>query len=440
MPSRRTLRRLARRLVSEANLPEAVVRVIATRTGHTRFFHGGPTTAGETERVDVEVTASVDGRSATVSGVAERLADARRILADAEALARIAPVDPEHVPPVGKVTYPKVRHFDRRLAAAGPGGRRKLVEPAIRAALARGLHPSGFCRVDEVRVAMADTAGLDAYDEGTTLSFSLTCRTPDGTGSSKGGVVSHALAGVDAGAMAERVARTAERSKDPRPVDPGPATVVLAPEAVADLLGFLRAGMDLRAAEEGRSAFGKPGGGTRIGEALFDPRIRLWSDPTDRRHPSSPIGPGGLPVRRRVWIDGGKLLALPVGRAWARKRGIDPAPMGRSLFLAGESGTVDDLVAKVERGIYVTRFWYNRMVDPRTLTVTGLTRDGTFRIEGGRIVHPVKNLRYNASPLTLLEKVEHLGAPVRAGLSRSVVVVPPMVVRDFRFTSVSDAV
>ncbi|RMG96447.1 MAG: hypothetical protein D6705_11210 [Deltaproteobacteria bacterium] len=440
MPSKAELRRIARRLLGKARLPETVVRVISTRTVHLRFFHRGPTTAGITDRVDVEVTASIDGRSATVSGMAARLADAERVLADAEALARIAPVDPEHVPPVGRVRMPAVRHFDRGLGNLSADGLQRLVRPAVETAVARGVEPSGFCRVDAMRIVMADSAGLDVADDGTHLSLSLTCRTPDGTGSSKGGIASHRGDGHDPAKLAAKVADAALRSKDPRPIDPGRYTVVLAPEAAADLLGFLRWGMDRRAADEGRSAFSKPGGGTRIGERMFDPRVRLWSDPADRRHPSSPLGPGGWPVRRHVWIDDGTLKDLPVGRYWAGKLGIDPIYMGSSMFLAGEGGTVDELVAKVDRGIYVTRFWYNRMLSPRTLTVTGLTRDGTFLVEGGKIVHPVRNLRYNDSPLSLLTRVEHLGAPVRAGLSRSVVVVPPMVVREFTFSSSSDAV
>ena len=181
MPGRSDLRALARDLLRAASLPETVVWVRARAVGHTRWFHEGPTTAGESEQVDVHVTAAMDGRSASVRGVAERLADARALLSEAEALARVAPKDPEHVPPVGAVKVPRVRRFDRRLAAAGPEGRRKLVAPAIERALARGVQPSGFCRVEVQRTVVADSAGLDAYDEGTEIALSLTCRTPDGT-------------------------------------------------------------------------------------------------------------------------------------------------------------------------------------------------------------------------------------------------------------------
>ena len=135
------------------------------------------------------------------------------------------------------------------------------------------------------------------------------------------------------------------------------------------------------------------------------------------------------------------LRALSSGRYWSSKTGVAVRPMPSSLHLAGGTGSLDDLIANVDKGVLVSRFWYNRMLQPRSILATGLTRDGTFWIEGGKIVRPVKNMRYNDSPLTLLTKASAMGTAVRAGGSVDRTdVVPPMVVEGFHFDSTSDAV
>jgi predicted Zn-dependent protease len=211
---------------------------------------------------------------------------------------------------------------------------------------------------------------------------------------------------------------------------------------VADLLTFWLSALGARAADEGRSYFARPGGNA-IGEALFDARVKLWSDPLDAAHPSTPIGGDGLPLTRTLWVEAGKLLALTRTRFWAQKTGAAAVPVPRSLFMAGgtgSSGSLAELVRGVKDGVLVTRLWYNRMLDPRQLLVTGLTRDGTFRIADGKLVGPVKNMRYNESPATLLTKIAALGAPERTVGDGPVFVVPPIVVDGFNFASVSDAV
>ncbi len=441
MLSEKQARALVERALAAATLPEVTVHVTSRRGGHTRFAGNAPTTTGETDGVQVRVTAGRDGRHATVSGTGRDADGVRALVAQAEQLAALAPPDPEAVAPLGPQRYVPVREVDRAVRRFGPKDRARLAQKAIDVARKQDVIGAGFITHQHVGHAIGTSAGLRAWHESTQLAMSMTCRTRDGTGSSKAGAVSHRARDVDGVALAESAASRALRSRAPQAMDPGPVTVVLEPQAVADLLEFLSFGMDRRAADEGRSVFSAPGGGTRIGQSIFADSVTLWSDPADAAHPSSPIGPGGLPLRRQVWIERGVLRDLPVSRYWARKLGRAPAAMGRSLFLGGATGTAEDLLAKVERGVWVTRFWYNRMLNPRELVVTGLTRDGVFAIEGGKVTHSLKNMRYNDSPLTLLRKVVALGAPVRAGLSTGrVVVVPPMVVEAFRFSSLSDAV
>jgi len=143
-----------------------------------------------------------------------------------------------------------------------------------------------------------------------------------------------------------------------------------------------------------------------------------------------------------TWIENGVVKALPTTRYWAQKQGTKPIPEPNNLLMKGGSGTTADLIRETQRGILVTRTWYIRSVDPQTVLVTGLTRDGTFFIENGKISFPIKNMRFNESPVIMLNNLEALGAPQRVtgggGLNNAM--LPPMRIRDFTFSSLSDAV
>ena len=203
--------------------------------------------------------------------------------------------------------------------------------------------------------------------------------------------------------------------------------------------------LNARNADEGRSFFSKQGGGTKIGEKVLDERVTLVSDPASPLAPSSTFTGEGLPVERTTWIENGVVKNLAYDRYWAQKQGTRPVPLGGSLLMSGGDQSIEELIASTERGILVTRFWYIRPVDPRTILYTGLTRDGTFLIENGKVTRAVKNLRFNESPVFMLNNLVGMGQPVRVsasedgGVSRGVV-VPPIKARDFNFTSLSDAI
>ena len=153
----------------------------------------------------------------------------------------------------------------------------------------------------------------------------------------------------------------------------------------------------------------------------------------------------GVPARRTTWIDRGVVRELTYDRFWAQRSGREPLPWTGGYRMMGGSATVEEMIRSTERGILVTRMWYIRSVDPRTILFTGLTRDGTFLIENGRIAHAVKNFRWNESPVFLLNNLEMMGEPVRVVGPESgdigwTIVVPPVKARDFTFTSLSDAV
>ena len=203
----------------------------------------------------------------------------------------------------------------------------------------------------------------------------------------------------------------------------------------------LRAGFSARTAEEGRSFLSKKGGGTLVGEKLFPDFITLRTDPADPRQPATPWSADLLPNRPVTWIEKGVIKNLQYDRYWAARTGHEPTPSPSTLIMDGGDASLEDLIKGVERGLLVTHFWYIRFVNQQTVQHTGLTRDGLFLIEDGKITQPVMNFRFNDSPVNLLKNTVKLGRPVRVrGLEGAQMIVPAILSKDFNFTSISDAV
>ena len=200
-----------------------------------------------------------------------------------------------------------------------------------------------------------------------------------------------------------------------------------------------------RTADEGRSYFSMPGGGNRIGEALFDDRVSICSDPTYVDAETSPFNRGGQGVTRQTWINEGVLENLSRSRYWADRQGQEALPGPSNLIMQGGNTSVEEMIASTERGVLLTRFWYIRGLNPRIISYTGLTRDGTFLIEDGKISRPVTNFRFNQSLVEMLQNVEMLSPSVRVAASENssvstAIVVPALKVRNFNLSSVSDAI
>ncbi len=439
--SRSKAKRLVADVLGEASVGDLRVRITSTERGDLRYGAGRPTTGGDFEGVTVAVTASKDGRTATVTGSRTDKPAIAQLVQRAEGLAELSPPDPEHMSALGPTVVPKVSADDKAVASLSSSGRAELVGRAIRRAEGDGVLAAGLLQHQRRTDVVATRAGLFAHHTRTQLNLSTTCRTPDGTGSARAGHVSHALAGLVPEAMVKDAADRAKRSQLPLRRDPGRYPVILTAQAVSDLLQYLVGALDARRADEGRSAFSRVGGGTRLGDEMFDERIQLWSDPADKNDPAAPFDNQGRPHARATWIDKGTLTGLHTSRYWADRKGLEDRPRPSSLHLDGGTDDLDALIAGADRAVLISRFWYIRMLDPQQLMVTGLTRDGTFWVEKGKIVQPVRNFRFNDSPLTLLRKVVAMGRPQRAGLSTGrVTVVPPMAVSGFMLSSVSDAV
>jgi predicted Zn-dependent protease len=443
--SREEAEAITRRALSFSTADEARVNLQSATHGNTRFARNQVSTAGDAYDAQVSVTSAFGKK--TASATTNRFDDAslRAVVQTSERLARLVPEDPEYLGELGPQQYPQSAGYFQSTADLTPEQRaaavRAITDPADR----QGLISTGFLDIVVGSNAVATKKGLFAYQTGTAVNLTTTVRTPDGTGSGWAGTGQNDWTKLNPAELGERAIRKAQLSRNPRAVEPGKWTVVLEPTAVANLVQLMVGSMDARQADEGRSFFSKAGGGNKLGERFLDPRITIVSDPASPAAPSSSFNGQGLPNRRMVWVENGTVANLQYGRFWAQKQGKQPTGFADGFSMAGGNSSVEEMIRSTERGLLVTRLWYIRGVDPRTILFTGLTRDGTFLIENGSITSAVKNLRWNESPVFMLNNVEMLGPPVRvsaneSGDADSAVVVPAVKARDFTFTSLSDAV
>jgi predicted Zn-dependent protease len=443
--SREEARRITARALSFSRADEARVNLQSGVEGNTRFAVNQITTSGDVSNASLVVTSAFGRRvaSATTNGFDDE--SLRRVVETSERLARLTPENPEYMGELGPQQYPEVNAFFASTAGLDAARRAEEVRRAVQPSRDAGLVTAGFLVSRAGSRAVATSRGLFAYDDSTLATLTQTVRTPDGTGSGWSGIGGNDWSRMDVAEATARAVRKAELSRDPGEVEPGSWTVILEPTAVGNLVGLMMSAMNARTADEGRSFYSRQGGGNRIGERIVDPRVTLWSDPEDPDLFNARFGGDGMPNRRVVWVEDGVLRNLRYDRFWADRQGMEPTGFADGYAMTGGDATVDDMIASTERGLLVTRFWYIRSVDPRTILFTGLTRDGTFLVENGRITRAVKNLRWNESPIAMLNNIEMMGRPIRVNASGSGdlgnnVVVPALKVRDFTFTSVSDAV
>lgn len=434
---------LIERTVKMSKADSVQVNIGGGYTTNIRFADNRISTAGGVSTATVNVESSFGPKHAVVSTNDFTDAGLERAVRQSEALAKLAPDDPEAMPPLPRQSYENVKTYFDATAGLSPETRAEAARRAIDPCKAASdIKAAGFLIAGIEANAAGNSAGLFAYQSGTSSNYTLTVRTTDGTGSGWAGADHPDWSQVDVGRVAKQAIDKARLSRNPVAIEPGRYTVILEPQAVGDLVQLLAASLDARAADEGRSPFSKQGGGTKLGEKIVDERVTIFSDPADPQLLSNTFDGQGLPARRQVFIENGILKKLTYSRFWAKKNGKEPDAGTNAVKFAGATQTTDDLIRSTSRGILVTRLWYLREVDPRTLLYTGLTRDGTFLVENGKVTKSVKNLRFNESPLFMLNNIEALGQVARVAGTEGggAVVMPAIKVRDFNFTSLSDAV
>lgn len=439
---REAAQRLIQRITAMSRADEIQVNVNSGTQTNIRFADNRISTAGSVQNNGIGVQSAFGPRSAVVTTNDMSDAGLERAVRQSEALARLAPENPEAMPALPAQQYSSPRAFFTSVANLSAAARAEAARVAIDLAKAGdGLKAAGFIQANANATALGNNKGLFAYHPQTSVNYTLTVRTEDGTGSGWAGVDERDWDKVDFRSVAETAIHKARLSRNPVAVEPGRYTVILEPQAVADLVSLLAFALDARSADEGRSAFSKQGGGTKIGEKIADERVTIISDPLDSALLAQPFDGQGLPLGRQVWVENGVLRNLFYTRFWAQKQKVPVTGFPSSVKMMGGDASVEDMIAATPRGILVTRLWYLRQVDPRTILYTGLTRDGTFLVENGRISKSVQNFRFNESPLFMLNNVEMLGRPVRvAGGGGGAMVMPALKVRDFNFTSLSEAV
>jgi predicted Zn-dependent protease len=364
----------------------------------------------------------------------------KQLADEAVQIARLSPVHNEYVPTLGAVTYAQERSFSVTTENVDLDARAKVLATVLDACRREKVTGAGFHSANVSATATATANGNRRYFRSSEGSLRVTARTADGTGSGFYAGDHFDLARLDVEKIAREAVRKAVQSRDPRPIEPGTYPVILEPQAAGDLIGFLTNAFDARTADEGRSAFSAKDSKTRVGEQLFNERLNLYSDPMHAEMPVPPATDEGVPAARLSLVKGGVVEHLISSRYWAQrqKREASPGPVNYILESSVAPVPLDKMIEGMERGLLISRFWYVRLVDGRTLMLTGLTRDGLWWVEKGRIVRPVRNLRFNQSVIAMLApwNVEAIGAPER----RSPLMVPALKLAGFTFTSISDAI
>ncbi|UDF03942.1 TldD/PmbA family protein [Asticcacaulis sp. AND118] len=430
------------KVIKLSKADECTATLSGAINGNIRFALNNVSTSGIVTNTELGVQVAFGKRVGIATINAFDDASLERVVRRAEDLARLAPENPEFMPAVGKQTYTPTKTFTEATAAVTPEQRAEVAAKSIAPCKQAKLIAAGFLSDGQGFSAFANSNGNFGYQKSTSMDYTCTVRTEDGRGS---GWVARNLQDVTAfkpDTEIQIAMKKAAESADAKALEPGKYTVIMEPAATAGLISFMMNYFDARSADEGRSFLSKKGGGNKLGEQVYDPRVTLYADPS---HPEAAVLPWdgeGLPRKRLLIIEKGKVVNLQYSRFWAQKQGKTADASPGNLIMEGGTKSTMDLVRSTQKGILVTRTWYIRMVDPQTVLLTGLTRDGTFYVENGQIKHPVKNFRFNESPVIMLNNIEELGKPVRVGDDESpfVMMIPAMKLRDFTFTSLSDAV
>jgi predicted Zn-dependent protease len=429
-------RRLLEKVLGYSQAEECEANLYGTISGNIRFARNTVTTSGAVADMTLVVQSSYGKKSgvATINEFDE--ASLQKVVRRSEELARLAPENPEYVPFLGPQHYLESKAYFESTAGLTADYRAQAAANSIEPSRAKDLIAAGFFQDNAEFQAKMNSKGLFAYHKETGVNFSVTVRTQDGTGSGYVTRDYNDAAKLDTTAASRIAIDKAILSREPKAIEPGKYTVILEPAASIEVLQNMIFSFDARQADEGRSFMARAGGGTKLGEKIVDERVTIYSDPTHPEIPTATWTGDGRPREKTYWIEKGAVKNLYYSRYWAQQKGVKATPPPANGVMEGGGATIEDMIKDTKRGILVTRTWYIRTVDPQTLLYTGLTRDGLFFIENGKIVYPIKNFRWNESPVIMLNNLEALGKPERIDGN----LIPPMKIRDFTFTSLSDAV
>ncbi len=412
--------------VKAAGTPDAVALLTETREASVRFGQNRITQNLDVFRREMKLTVGQQGRQASVNSQRIDIDALPVIASEAETLMETASVDPEYMSPVpGGQVYPVIEEaWDRFTAGCPPEPRMEAVGSVIDAAGANGYETAGICRMIERKTALVTSTGNSGFHRSTEAGLSFTMDM--GRASSYRSLSGTGWDELDVKGAIDQVVREVDRNIGGEELEPGSYSLILEPEATWNLIMFLPWIMDARSADEGTSVFSGMEGKRVTGKEI------TISSSLHGKKPGTPFDDQGLPGRDVTWIDGGILKNLPCDRFTAKKTGREALFIPGTLDMKGGEGTVHDLLAGVRRGILIRRFWYIRFVDQKTLKLTGMTRDGVFLVENGKVIRPLKDFRWNWRPLELFANIEAIGTPERKAPG----MIPPVVIapRTYPFT------
>ncbi|WP_026838175.1 TldD/PmbA family protein [Gillisia sp. JM1] len=428
-------RKIMEKALSFSKADVCEINMGGSESGNIRYARNTVSTSGHRSNQTLVVQSSFGKKSGTATIDEFDDESLEKVVRRAEELAQLSPENPEFMAPMGPQTYDEPVSFVEATAKITPEFRAEVANKSITPAAAKDVTAAGFLNDSAGFNAILNSKGLFAYNKSTSMDFTVTMRTNDGTGSGWVTRDYNDVSKFDAAAASNAAIEKAIMSMEAKAIEPGKYTVILEPAAASDLLGNMASALDARTADEGRSFMSKEGG-TKLGDKIVDERVNIYSDPLHPDVPTATWNGDGQALKKTKWIENGVVKNLAYSRYWAEQKGVDAVPYPSNIIMEGGTASLEDLIKDTKKGILVTRLWYIRSVDPQTLLFTGLTRDGTFYIENGKIKYPVKNFRFNESPIIMLNNLETLGKQVRVDGN----LIPYMKVRDFTFTSLSDAV
>lgn len=420
---------------------QCVATLSGSSGGNIRYALNGVSTSGHVSDADLAVEIAFGKRVGTATTNRFDEASIEEVVRRAEELARLAPENPEFVPALAPQVYKASDMFAGKTAAITPQYRAQVAAACIEPCRRERLVAAGFFADAQSFSALANSKGNFGYQKSTAMDFSCTVRTGDGRGS--GWVARNLLdvAKFDPKAEIRSAIERAKTSVEARTLEPGKYTVVFEPQALAPLMLYLD--FDAREADEGRSPLSRKGGGNRAGERVFSEAVTLYSDPWDADIPVLPWDDEGVARERIPIVTRGKIEPLQYTRYWAQKQGAKATGQMGNLIMAGTDQSTMDLVRGTRRGLLVTHTHYVTQSDPQSILLTGVTRDGTYYIEDGEIKYPIRNFRFLESVVVMLNNVEAVGIPERMltlYAPQLPLRLPSLRVRDFTFSSLSDAV
>jgi len=429
MLSESEAREIIEKVLARATAEHITVRVGEERNAVTRFANNAITQNVATGDRTISADVAFGQKKGTATVNATDDASLAEVVARAEAAARLAPEDPEYMPPPEPADFPPLDRYIEATAAASPEARARLALAAIQPGDRDGLTMAGAVSTRANVAAIGNDRGLFGYHPATDAVFSVTA---DSQGASGWAQRSHGDVGQLAVAETARIAiDKAKQAAGAVTWPPGRYVTILEPAAVTGLLGPMAWGMDAKETFEGRTFLSG-----KVDKKLVSERVTLITDPFEARLFGRPWFSDGIPSRKVTWIERGTFVNMHYDRYTAKQHGVEPTPLPRHLVLSGGTDTLDQLIASTDKGILVTHFWYIRFVDPMKMLLTGMTRDGLFAIEEGKITGGLKNFRWNMSTLDMLTNLEGMTAPVAAAdVESSPMLVPALKVADWDFTS-----